>query len=285
MRPGEALWSLDVLTIAMLVLTVGVYARGWAWLRRRMPHRFRWRQLLCFLAGVDMLLVAVAPPLEALAAESLTVHMGQHLLLMMVAPPLLWLGAPVAPLLRGLPTPAMRGVIAFLAWAPARRVGCALTHPAVGWVSFAVMTWVWHVPALYELALRSHGWHHLEHACFLGSALLFWWPVVQPWPSRPRWPRWAMIPYLLLAEVQNTLLAAVFTFGGRVLYPTYAATAVPLGTSALEDQTMAGLIMWGAGSLIFLCPAGWLVLRLLLPARTARRTGPPETRPFPRPAL
>ena len=91
-----------------------------------------------------------------------------------------------------------------------------------------------------------------------------------------------MIPYLLLAEVQNTLLAAIFTFGGRVLYPTYATTAARLGTSALEDQTVAGLIMWGPGSLIFLLPMGWLVLRLLMPPRRTRSPAPPEPRPVPR---
>ena len=283
MRAGDALWSLDVLTVALLVLTAGVYARGWARLRRRMPLRFNWPQLVAFMAGLDVLFVALAPPLEALAAQTLTAHMIQHLLLMMVAPPLLWLGAPVAPVLRGLPTAAMRGAIAFLAWSPARRVGRALTHPAVGWVSFSVMAWAWHVPALYELALRSHGWHHLEHACFVTSAFLFWWPVVQPWPSRPRWPRWAMVPYLLLAEVQNVLLAAIFTFGGRVLYPTYAATAARMGASALEDQTVAGLIMWGPGSLTFLFPVGWLVLGLLMPARMTQNTAPPGTRPLSRP--
>jgi cytochrome c oxidase assembly factor CtaG len=146
------------------------------------------------------------------------------------------------------------------------------------------MGWAWHVPALYELALRSHAWHHLEHACFLGTALLFWWPVIQPWPARPRWARWAMIPYLGLAEVQNVLLAAIFVLAGRALYPTYAATAARLGTSALEDQTLAGLIMWGPGSLVFLLPAGWLILRLLAPARMTRNDGaPPGTRPLPRP--
>jgi hypothetical protein len=91
-----------------------------------------------------------------------------------------------------------------------------------------------------------------------------------------------MIPYLALAEVQNVLLAAIFTFGGRILYPTYATTAARLGTSALEDQTAAGLIMWGPGSLIFLVPAGCLVLRLLTPARMTRNTGPPEPRPVSR---
>ena len=122
---------------------------------------------------------------------------------MMVAPLLLWLGAPVVPVLRGMPAVVRRALLAACARPPGRRLGRALTHPALGWIAFAVMTWAWHAPPLYELALASPGWHHVEHACFLGSALLFWWPVVQPWPSRPRWARWAMVPYLGLAEVQK----------------------------------------------------------------------------------
>ena len=94
-------------------------------------------------------------------------------------------------------------------------------HPAVCWVLFILSNILWHLPAFYELALRSPAWHKVEHFCFLATALLFWWHVVQPWPSRPYWPRWAMIPYLLLADLQNTALAAFLSFYDRVLYPTY----------------------------------------------------------------
>ncbi len=78
------------------------------------------------------------------------------------------------------------------------------------------------LPKFYELALRSPFWHEVEHLCFLGAALLFWWPVIQPWPSQPQWPRWAMIPYLFLADFQNTALAAFLIFCERVVYPSYA---------------------------------------------------------------
>src|SRR5262245_34488368 len=129
MSVAETLRSLDVPMATTLVLTAGVYARGWMRLRRRMPRRFGWPQLAAFLVGLDVLFMALAPPLEALAAESLTVHMTQHLLLMMVAPPLLWLGAPLAPILRGLPTFAMNAVIATLAWRPVRQGGRAFSRP------------------------------------------------------------------------------------------------------------------------------------------------------------
>ncbi len=217
------------------------------------------------MAGLDLVFVALVSPLDGWAASSLLGHMAQHLVLMMAAPPLIWLGAPVAPLLRGLPRSLAKVlIVSVLTSVSLRRLSRFLTHPAVGWWAFAIATWAWHVPALYELALRSHAWHHVEHVCFLLSALLFWWPVVQPWPSRPHWPRWAMVPYLLLAEVHGTILAAFFTFAGRVFYPTYAASQGSM--SALQDQVMAGVLMWGLGSLTLVLPAGCLVVRLLAPS-------------------
>jgi cytochrome c oxidase assembly factor CtaG len=122
---------------------------------------------------------------------------------------------------------------------------------------------------LYELALRFEFWHEVQHFFFLGTGLLFWWPVVQPWPSRLRWPRWAMIPYLLFADIQNTALSAFLIFSERVVYPTYAAVPRLWGISALDDQAAAGAIMWVPGSVIFLIPVGILAVRLLDAPRTA----------------
>lgn len=140
-----------------------------------------------------------------------------------------------------------------------------------------VSTVGWHVPRLYELALRSEFWHDLQHMCFLGTGLLFWWPVVQPWPSRPHWPRWATIPYLLLADIQNTALSAFLIFSERVLYPSYAAGPQFWGIPALEDQAAAGAIMWVPGSVIFLVPAAVIAIRLLdspqRPSLTTNRVG------------
>src|SRR5207247_9482407 len=116
--------------------------------------------------------------------------------------------------------------------------------------------WGWHVPALYDLALESHLWHHVEHACFLVSALLFWRPVILAWPSRMTWPRWTMIPYLGLAMFQSLPLAAILTFSDRVIYAGY---------SSLDDQALAGVIMWVPGSLPLLLPILRLVVELSSP--------------------
>jgi cytochrome c oxidase assembly factor CtaG len=246
------------------VLATGViYVAGWRALSRRTPQRFGPRRLAAFLGGLGAIVLAVGSPLDALAGRLLQAHMTQHMLLMMVAPPLLWLGAPVAPMLLGVPRRIRRAVAAGLAAPSMRRITSLIAHPAVGWTSFAVAFWVWHTPRLYELALRSDAWHHVEHACLFTTAVMFWRPVILAWPARSPWPRWTMIPYLLLADLQNTVLAAILTLSDRVIYPAYAAR---LGTiAALEDQSVAGVIMWVPGSLVFLVAAVWVAMEILAP--------------------
>ena len=167
--------------------------------------------------------LALASPIEPFASLLLQVHMVQHLLLMMVAPPLFWLGSPLFPMLRGLPEPIRTYWVAPVMRSRAiRRCFRGLTHPCIALPLFVAATWLWHAPAFYEIALRSTGWHYLQHICFLGAALLFWYPVVRPYPSRPRWSLWLLFPYLILADVQNTVLSALLTFSDRVLYAPYA---------------------------------------------------------------
>jgi cytochrome c oxidase assembly factor CtaG len=249
-----------------------LYLRGWWQLYRQMPQRFGVWHLVSFQAGLFVLFLALASPLEALAEVLLQAHMVQHLVLMIVAPPLIVCGAPTLPLLRGLPHVVLkRGLGPLLAWTVLRRLERLLTHPVIGWLACVVATVAWHVPALYELALHSHFWHHVQHLCFLSTGVLFWWPVLQPWPSRPRWPRWAIIPYLLLADIQNTALSATLVFSERILYPTYLTVPRVWGISALDDQVTAGVIMWVPGSLAYLVPMVWLVMQCLNASWTPRQ--------------
>lgn len=262
-------WTFDPWIITPLVLAAGLYARGWRELHRRLPRRFAVWRLIAFQAGLLTLFLALVSPLHPLAELLLQFHMIQHLLLMMVVPPLLLLGAPILPLLRGLPRPVLQhGLGRLFASTALQRLGRFLTHPLVGLLAFTVSNVAWHVPSLYELALSSEFWHQVQHICFLGTGLLFWWPVVQPWPSRLRWPQWTMIPYLLFADIQNTALSAFLIFSERVLYPTYAAVPRLWGITALDDQAAAGAIMWVPGSVIFLVPVAVLAIRLLDSPRT-----------------
>jgi cytochrome c oxidase assembly factor CtaG/polyferredoxin len=266
-----ASWTIRPGAVILLLVVGGVYARGFRELHVQMPERFpRWR-LGAFLAGLATLLVAIASPLDAFGGLLLQVHMIQHLLLMLVAPPLLLLGAPAVPLLRGLPRRlAKDGLGPFLASPALQRLGHALTHPVVGWLALTAVTWGWHVPAAYQLALRSPAWHAIEHGCFVIAALLFWWPVVLPWPSRAHWPRWAIVPYLLLADVQNTIFSAFFTFSDRLIYPFYASVPRLGRITPLDDQIAAGAIMWVPASLFFLIPAVAVMLRALSPQSLTR---------------
>jgi cytochrome c oxidase assembly factor CtaG/ferredoxin len=267
-------WSFDPLPTAGIVLTAVIYLRGWLRLSRQVPERFPTERLLSFLAGLGAVFLALCSPLDAFAGWLLIVHMVQHLLLTMVAPPLLLLGFPMLPMLLGLPRALVRdGIGPFLSHPPLHRIGRFLVHPFFAGPLFMISNLAWHAPGLYELALQSPGWHRLEHLCFLATALLFWWPVVQPWPSRPALPRWVMIPYLLAADLQNTALAAFLSFYEGILYPTYAAAPRISDLSALEDQAGAGAVMWVPGSVVFLVPVGVIALRYLSPQR-ARRPSP-----------
>lgn len=260
-------WNFELWVVIPLLAGAVVYLRGWLLLRKKLPHRFDVARLTAFQSGLIVVLLALASPIDVFAGLLLFVHMTQHILLTMVAAPLLLLGAPMLPLLRGLPRLVLtRGVAPILGIAAVRSVSAFLVRPPVALGSFSITTLVWHVPSLYELALRSEFWHQIEHICFFFTGLLFWWPIVQPWPSRRQWSGWAMILYLLVADLVNTALSAVLCFAERVLYPTYAAAPRLWGISALADQAAAGAIMWVAGSLAFLLPVAWILNRLLEPS-------------------
>jgi cytochrome c oxidase assembly factor CtaG len=249
-------WSIPPAATFVIILSGFIYLRGW-WLLRRAgsPNIPPWRAGT-FLLGLFTLWVALASPMDVFNGFVLTAHMLQHMLLMMIAPPLILLGAPLVPTVRGLPIFAAREFAGpFLNWSVTKSIGTALSNPIFALILMGVVMFAWHTPGLYELALRSPAWHQMEHACFLISSLIFWWPVVQPWPSRSRWPRWAMVPYLLVADLQNTALSAILVFSDRVLYPSYSTVPRLFRFSALEDQVAAGSIMWVVGSLAFVVPA------------------------------
>lgn len=259
-------WSIDPILALGLIATGGIYFRGWRVLNRVTPARFPTWRLVAFCSGLTAFWVATASPLDAFSGLLLSAHMVQHLLLMFVAPPLILLGAPFLPMLRGLPRAfAHDGLGPFLSWPALHRCGRALTHPFICWLAMATSLCAWHIPAAYDLALRSPGWHKVEHACFFGASLLFWWPVIRPFPSRPHWPLWAMPLYLLAGDMVNSALCATLVFSEHPIYPTYEAAPRLLGTTALSDQIAAGVIMWLPGSLVLLVPAIALMIQYLSP--------------------
>jgi cytochrome c oxidase assembly factor CtaG len=257
-------WSFEPWVVVGLALLSIVYLRGFREIRVQLPGRFpAWRRS-AFLAGVGALALALVSPLDAFADLLLQVHMAQHWLLVMVAPPLLWLGAPTVPLLRGVPRRWLkRGLGPFLAWAALRRGLDRCTHPVMAWLGWSLTTLAWHAPIAYEAALRSQDWHDLEHAMFLGAGLLFWYPLLAPWPARATTARPVLVLYLGAAAIFNTVFSAVFAFSSRVFYASYASAPRPWGIDALADQNAAGALLWVGASLPMLIGVVALVVPML----------------------
>lgn len=248
-------WPFHPWLMLSLSLTLLVYLRGWRELRQLSPHIWQLHQPTFFVAGLLILFLALASPIDTFGGFLLQVHMIQHLLLMMVVPPLLWLGSPYLPLVRGLPVPVRSHWVGpILRWPSFQKWSNWVSHPLFAWFFFVATTWIWHLPALYELALDSPLFHYLQHGFFLGSGLLFWYPIIRPYPSRPSWSLWLLAPYLLLADLQNTALSALFCFSNTVLYPTYESVPRLGNLSALTDQAIAGVLMWIPGSIAYLIP-------------------------------
>lgn len=275
-----ASWSPPGEVILAATVAVLPYLRGFAVVHRQLPERFpSWRRT-SFLAGIAALLIALASPLDVFAELLLQVHMVQHWLLMMVAPPLLWLGAPLVPWMRGLPRDWLRrGLGPFLAWHALRRALDVLVRPGVALPLWIVVTLAWHWPGAYDLALRSRGWHDLEHASFLLVGLLFWFGVVAPWPAKPPVGRAGVAVFLGVAALFNTVFSAVFVFSGRAFYPVYAEVPRLFGIDAVTDQNLAGAFLWVAGALPMAVSAAIAAMRAADSDSLVRR--PPPRRELP----
>jgi putative membrane protein len=263
-------WSFPAGPGLSLIIAGAVYFRGWRRARLTRPQELPLWRAACFFLGIGAIWIAIASPIDALDDLLLSAHMTQHLILMSIAPPLLILGAPTVPLLRGLPGPVLQMVVDPLLRARwFRNVLDVIKHPVFGWLAMNLAFVGWHVPAAFELALRSERWHTVEHLCFFLTSLAFWWTVIQPWPSKAVWSRWVIIPFLLAADIVNTGLSAFLAFCGRVLYPTYAEAPRAFNLSPLNDQVAAGAGMWVFGSVIFLIAALVNMGRILSPSYRA----------------
>lgn len=273
-----AAWSPPFwLTIAICAVSA-IYVRGWVAIRRTRPAYFTSSRLLYFLSGMAVLWLAIASPIDGFADTLLSAHMVQHFLLMSAVPPLFLLGAPVVPLLHGLPRWSVKSVVGpLIAWRFLRRLGHFLTTPMVAWLTFNLVFLAWHLPAAFDLALRNEHIHDIEHLCFLGTAILFWEVIVHPWPSRARSTGWMVLIYLLSADIVNTALSAFMAFCNQPIYQFYVAQPNPFHISALSDQVAGGVIMWVLNSTVFLVPAMWLTFRLAGFVPTPARKKSPMT--------
>lgn len=261
----EPAWFLTT----MVVLTSIVYVRGWLAIRKTRPAQFPTWRLWSFLLSMATLWFAIGSPMDAFADAMLSAHMIEHLLLMSVVPPLALLGNPTVPLLRGLPRPVLRYVVGpLLRNRPIRKFTHWLTRLRVAWLIMNLTFLAWHVPGAYDYALEHENWHVFEHMCFLTTSLIFWWPIIRPWPTGNRVYSWKLILYLLSADVVNTGLSAFLAFCTRPMYPYYLAEPNPFHLTPLADQVLGAVIMWVMGSLFFLVPAVYITHKLIKPDRS-----------------
>jgi putative membrane protein len=254
--PEDAIvaWQHDPRVIGGLLLVAVVYTVGWRRLRARGDDHFGAAQIGAFYATLLLIGLDLLSPIDSMADYLSSVHMAQHMLLIFVAPVFAWWSRPLLPLWHGLPRFARSILDRVASRLPVEAFFIWLTRPVTAWLLFVVIIWGWHLPVFYDLALEREPIHDMEHACIFYVSLLFWYPVMRPYPARPAWSRWVLIPYLILADVQFTVFSAILTFSDHVIYPYYVQVPRPWPISPLADQQIAGLIMWIPGSVIFLVP-------------------------------
>jgi cytochrome c oxidase assembly factor CtaG len=243
-------WSLDPLPWTAALVAAGGYLIAARHVNRANPRVPipGWR-VAAWFGGLVAILVALESAVDVYAGSLLTVHMVQHLILAMVAPPLLALGAPVTLLLR-VASPRVRHRL--IAPTLHSRVVRLIASPYVAWPLFAIVMWLTHFSPLYGAALDDPTLHLAEHAIFLGSGLLFWWPVVAADPIPRRLGYGARVAYLGLQMPVNAAVGLAIYFSPTVLYRHYATIERAWGPDALTDQQISGALMWGAGDLLLL---------------------------------
>jgi putative membrane protein len=237
-------WEFEPWVVIPLALSAYWYAVGSyrIWREAGVGHGIRRWEAAAFWSGWLSFVIALVSPLHSWGSMLFSAHMSQHEILMLVAAPLLVLGKPLVGILKGMPNNWARELVRWTSarwWRAAWRV---LVNPFVAWLIHAVLLWIWHLPRLFEATLTSEFIHALQHLCFVGSALLFWWAVMQG-PHRAINFGVAVL-YMFTTALHSGALGALITFAQTVWYPAYERTAPAWGLSALEDQQLGGAIMW-----------------------------------------
>ena len=246
-------WLLDPVLICLLLATLGVYLyetvpiirrRGWG------PHLSVWRPI-CLSGALIVLAMALLSPLDGIGERYLFwVHMVQHMTLTLVVAPLILLGLPGWMVDGLVQNQHVRGIT--------RRLLCPLLRPLPTLLISQSILIAWHVPAMFELALRNAIMHDIEHLSFMVSGILMWWPILSRSRVLPRSePIW-LIPYLFILPIPTAVLGALITFSRQVIYETYALAPRLSDISALQDQELSGLLMWVPGKLLF-----WVVMGIV----------------------
>ena len=243
-------WTFEPLPTLALAAAAG----WWWWAVRQVDRQHPTNKVprsrsVAFGAGLLALAFALLSGIDRYDTTLFSIHMVQHVLLILVAAPLIALAGPVTLILRvSSPATRRRWILPVLH----SRVMRVLAFPVVAWLSFAVVMWAAHFSPLFDAALEDPLVHDFEHALFLGTALLFWWPAVARDPAPYRMNHPARIGYVFLQMTQNTFLSVVILGASGVLYAHYRTLVIPWGGDPLDDQKLAAGFMWIAGDLCFI---------------------------------
>lgn len=263
---GWGAWSLEPSVIGLAFAALMLYAS----LQLRDPQPLEWWRLGGFLLGWGVMVIALVSPIDAASHRLLSMHMLQHVLLTTVGPPLLLLGL----------SPAM--VRPFLAGDRVRAATRLLTSPAFAGTVFIANMWLWHVPWFYEAALAHLHVHIAMHVAFMGTGLLFWWPVVSAgWglPELGRTSEVALILYLIAVGLPMGLISLLFFASGDPVYDYYATGERLWGISPVIDQQLAGLVMGALGEAAGFVAVTVLFFRFLDREEQEAALSPPEGGP------
>ncbi len=253
------MWAFDPsVQVPLLAAAVGYISAVRAVNRAHPGNPVPMRRTAAFLLGLAAIELALQSPIEHYDTTLFSVHMIQHILLTLVAAPLIAGGAPITLLLRfSRPEFRRRRILPILH----SRVVKALTHPVVSWLVFAGVMWGTHFSPVFNASLEEPLVHELEHAAYLIAGLLFWWPIVGADPSPWRLPYPVRAMYAFLQMPQNTFLALAIYSASEPMYPHYATLQRTWGPSVLEDQQLAGGLMWVIGDLTFLAAILFVVVQ------------------------
>ncbi len=229
----KASWSFEPGVILAVLALALAYARAWRRARQPgVPHPPGIGRLVLFGCGLLAILAALVSPIDSLGEQLMLMHMVQHILLLDVVPILLILG-----LTKSLLRPVTRRVQTI-----ERRAGY-LSHPVFAVLAYAGLMWLWHIPAMYDAALRHSNIHALEHICFAVAGALYWWHVLSPIRSRMRLSGMGPVLYMVSTKLLVAMLGIALTFAPESIYPFYQHHSGYWGLTAREDQNLAGLVM------------------------------------------
>jgi cytochrome c oxidase assembly factor CtaG len=245
-------WTFAPLVLLALVAYVVVYGARWRTARAQGGARAAggWRAA-SWGFGVLMLVLALISPIDRLGEQMASWHMVQHLLIADLAPILLILG-----LTKWILRPATRRIHRI------ERAAGPFGHPVFGVVAYVLAMWLWHVPALYDAALRHPAVHSLEHTTFFAAGLLYWWHLLSPIRSRLRMPGLGPVAYMASTKLLVGFLGIVLAFSNTVFYD-YSWTGHRMGMTPLDDQNVAGLFMALEQSIVMGIALAWLFFRML----------------------